>query len=399
MPIAHSLKKTAEQQSGLEENSSLLWLLALVNFLVGLGAFLVVGLFSSIQIAFELSVTQAGLLISFYSLVYAIGSPIGVALTGSLDRKTLLIGCMLVFALSIVLITIVTSYAQLIAVRSLSALAAGIITPVTASIAITSSVANNTGRSLSRVFLGFTAAQALGVPLGTYLGNTYGWEIAFLMVFVMTLLATIVLQYYLEKNIAFSNTDFPVLIETLIDSKLLVSLLCTTSFIVGIYVLYTFLEPIAVQLLDFDQEQIAVLFLVFGFGAVFGNHLGGILNDRIGSYSTLRLLCVIQILLAPFFSLLNSSVVVFFALTFVWSVFGWAFMIAQQSRLAQLSPDRQSVLLSLNAAAIYTGAAIGATLGGQVIALFGIEMLGFAAGLIGLFALWHLLRSEQINIQ
>lgn len=372
-----------------------LWILAAVNFLIGMGGFLIVSLFTPIQTSLGLSVSETGSLISLYALVYALSSPIGVALTGKQDRKAVVIGCLLVFAISSAMVATAGGYLEMIYARTLSAVAAGIITPVTASIAISISSLSCRGRALARVFLGFTLAQAAGIPLGSYLGHTLGWEVVFFLIFALAIVTTILMSVLMPTGIEVQKTDLGVLVDVLFDSKMMISVLCSSTFIVGIYTLYTFLEPLFVQELQFGHIEITMLFLVFGCGAVVGNQLGGVLNDHIGSSTTLYLLCIAQILISPIFSFLPSATPLILLLTLLWSVFGWSFMIAQQSRLVSQAPEKQSVLLALNSAAIYIGAAIGSVLGGIVLVRFGINALGIAGGIFALLALGHLLYSDN----
>lgn len=396
-PTLYSGDKALEPSSTVVDLDPILWLLTIVNFLVGMGAFLVVGLLSPIQIALDLSLMQAGLLLSIYSLAYAVGSPLGVALTGKLDRKTVLLGCLITFMLSTLAAAMASSYLQLIGARIATAIAAGIITPVTASIAVNTCSPKNAGRSLSRVFLGFTLAQVIGIPFSSFLGNSLGWQAAFYVVFGLSALVTPMLALMLKRNIPAEVNDYATLKAALSDSREMFSVLCTATFICGIYILYTFLEPLVVQTLGYGRDEIAALLMIFGLGAVAGNYLGGALSDNIGPSNTLALLCLIQVVLMPLFSFLPKSTLLLWLLTFVWSVFSWSFMIAQQNRLIRQSPRRQGILLALNASAIYIGAAIGSILGGLVVTFASIELLGIAGGLIALLALFHLFFSDFLN--
>ena len=143
------------------------------------------------------------------------------------------------------------------------------------------------------------------------------------------------------------------------------------------------------------RDELTLVLLVFGAGAVTGNIVGGYLADRIGTLRTLVLVSVVQMIALPFFSLLPLDNVLLLLLVFVWSVFGWSFMAPQQARLIVFSPERQGVLLSLNAAAIYVGVSVGTAIGGLVIETWGMNTVGVAAGLGGLISLLHLLLSHR----
>ncbi len=370
--------------------SSLLWVLAVVNFLVGLGAFMVVALLTPIQTSLGITTSQTGLLVSVYALAYAIGSPLGMAITAQLNRKTVLIVCLGIFSLSCLLVAGAGNYTTLIGARVLTALAAGLITPVTAAIAVSQSTESNMGRSLARVFLGFTMAQALGIPIAGLLGQIYGWTVLFYIVALLSLTTTVGLLLHMPRCVSSDTNNLSVLKELLLDWKALVSVLSTTTFIAGIYVLYTYIEPLLTQSPGTDRQSIALGLFVFGCGAVIGNHLGGVLNDRIGSVRTLYWLCGIQGLIMPLFSSTMYYQAPLLVLIFGWSIFSWSFMVPQQSRLVRRSPHHHQMLLALNASAIYLGAAIGSVIGGIVIKQAGIESLGITGGSICLLALVHI---------
>jgi len=118
------------------------------------------------------------------------------------------------------------------------------------------------------------------------------------------------------------------------------------------------------------------MFLVFGFGAMAGNVLGGGLTDRIGPMRTIALLCAAQMLVMPALTLWSVSALATGALIAIWSVCGWSVNVPQQARLAALDLARAPVLLALHSAAIYIGSSVGSAVGGRVLARYGHEGLG-----------------------
>jgi DHA1 family inner membrane transport protein len=133
------------------------------------------------------------------------------------------------------------------------------------------------------------------------------------------------------------------------------------------------------------------MLVVFGAGAVVGNMIGGWLSDRIGPARSLIAVSIGLIVLLPFFSLLPMPDVALAMLTFTWGIVGWAFMAPQQSRIVSLDPASQNVSLSLNASAIYVGAAFGSALGGAVVDGLGFSALGLTTGLAIVAVLGHIL--------
>ena len=177
----------------------------------------------------------------------------------------------------------------------------------------------------------------------------------------------------------------------------MLSVLYTATFLGAIYILFTYFAPLLEAKQGFDRNGVSLFLLMLGLGAVNGNFIGGRLNDRLGSARTLKILCVGQMVMLSLFSFLPMPVLILAVMGFVWSSFGWSFMAAQQTRLVLQTPERQSVVLALNAAAIYVGASLGSYLGGQVLKVWGIDALGLAAAGAMVFALGHLLLSEKVK--
>ena len=147
--------------------------------------------------------------------------------------------------------------------------------------------------------------------------------------------------------------------------------------------------------MGFSRDGVSLFLLAFGVGAVFGNLLGGYLTDRIGAFKTLIFVAVAQIALLPFYSFLPAPVWLLYVHAFVWAVCGWSFAASQQFRLISLAPERQNVMLALNAAAIYLGVSVGALIGGVTLERFGLDALGFAAAAVSVLALVVLFASER----
>jgi predicted MFS family arabinose efflux permease len=185
--------------------------------------------------------------------------------------------------------------------------------------------------------------------------------------------------------------------RTLANLPSMIAVLFTATFLGAIYTLFTYFTPLMEAKMGFGRNMISLSLVVFGVGAVLGNWLGGRLTVWLGPVRTLLLLACAQVLLMAAFSLMPLPLPVFFVLVLVWSVFGWSFMAPQQTRLVGLSPQTAPVLLSLNAAAVYIGAALGSAAGGVIIARFGIEALGLASGGAALLAIAHIVLSRRLS--
>lgn len=366
-----------------------MWL-ALANFAVGMGAFVVIGLLSPVATDLGISRAQAASLLTSYAIVYAIGSPLLVALTGGLEQRLALTLGMAVFGGGALAAALSSGLTAVLAARCVMALGAGLVTPVAATVGVALAGAAQRGRALAVVFGGLTLAQALGVPLGAWIGYAYGWRLAFGLVAVLAAVSAAALALSLPRGVQVAVASLASLKAVLTSLTQSVAVSFTALFIGGLYVLYTFLAALVEARYQLGRDGVTVMLGVFGVGAVVGNSVGGLLTDRIGPQRTLLLLCTAQLLLLPALSLLPLNLWAFGALVGFWSVCCWSFMVPQQARLALLAPERIPVLFALNAAAIYVGSSAGSALGGLTLRTLGFDGLGPIGALLALLALGSL---------
>ncbi len=380
----------------MPENKLVVPFLSAGNFAIGMGAFVVIGMLNPMAEGLGLSASEAGWVMTVYALSYAVGSPVGVSLTGARSRRVVLTVGLFVFGLASALSALAPSAVWLFGARVLAAGGAGLYTPVAASVAATASAPENRGKALAGVFFGLTLAQVLGIPAGSFIAYTFGWQAVFVFVAGLSVFCAVMVWWVVPRGLAFQPTTLATLGETLVDWRAMLGVFYTVSIMGAVYIVYAYLAPLLFKGMGYGRDGLTIVLLVFGAGAVVGNVLGGGLTDRIGAGRTLVLITLAQVVLMPFFSYLPLPEVVLLVLVFVWSVFGWSFMVPQQTRLVAFSPERQSVLLALNAAAIYIGASIGTTIGGVVIDTLSISTLGLAGGLGGGVALVYLMGSERV---
>jgi DHA1 family inner membrane transport protein len=366
--------------------------LAFANFAIGIGAFVVVGVLSPIASGFELTHAQAGMVMSIYALAYAVGSPVAITATGRLDRRSVIMIGMGIFLIASVLCALAANAETLLVARALGALGAGMVTPVGAAIAVAKSPPERRGAALSFVILGLTLAQVAGIPIGSFLGYTAGWRATFWLVAAITALALAGVAWRVPR-IQTPVTNLASLGRTLASPVLMPAILVTASMMSAVWILFTYLAPLLEDRMGYSRDGITFILVVFGAGAVIGNMIGGRLSDWIGPARSLILVAIALILVLPLFSLLPMPDTALVALAFVWGVVGWAFMAPQQSRIIALSPENQNVSLSLNASAIYAGAAIGSAAGGAIVDGLGFAALGWTSGLALIAVLGHILFS------
>jgi MFS transporter, DHA1 family, inner membrane transport protein len=365
----------------------ILLLLAFANFVIGIGAFVVIGVLTPIAGAFDVSHAEAGWVMTAYGLIYAASSPPLVALTGAVDRGFLIVGGLMTLLCGSLLAALAPSFATLLVARALMAVGAGLVTPVAASIAATLVEPERRGRALATVFGGFTLAQVFGVPAGAWLGYSFGWRTAFWAVALLSAIAAAILFKLIPRKLKVPATSLKSLGKVLATPRLDLAISLTALFFGALYALYTYLAAFLEARHGLGRDGVTMALTIFGVAAVIGNGLGGLLTDRIGPALTLVILCVAECVIMPFLTLVAMPLWATLATLAVWSVFSFAFMAAQQARLVALDPLRTSTLFSLNASALYLGGSIGALLGGEALKLAGVDALGPVGALLALAGL------------
>ena len=372
-------------------------ILTLSNFVIGIGAFVIVGLVEPLGIAMQISAAEAGQLLTVYAISYAVLSPVLVALTGRIGRRRVMCMGLAFFALAAVISALAPSMLVLNIARVIAAAGAGMFAPVAAATAAALYPAEQRARVLAMVFFGLSVAQVVGVPAGSWVAYTFGWQWAFWIVVALGIPCLIAAWRIVPAGIKFQPVTLADLGQLLIQWRMLLAVLFTGSFLGSVYVLYTYIAPLLSETMGYGRDGVTLVLAIFGIGAVAGNVASALLTDRLGWKRTLTILCLCQAASMPVFSLLPITDALLFAVTFFWSTTGWAFMAAQQTRLIGLAGARAPVVLSLNAAAIYVGAALGSALGAWVLQRFGIGAIGIAAGLCSLGALAHLHLSARLS--
>jgi len=360
-----------------------------------MGAFVIIGILNPLSDGLSLTEAQAGWILTTFAIAYAIGSPLLVALTGQWDRRRVLLTGLLVFTLATAWSALSGQISGLLASRVAVALGAAMITPVTAGIIVAVSPPEKIGKSLAGVFFGLTLAQAIGIPVASYIGYTYGWSAAFWSVVVLGVLSIVGVVRVVPAALPFKPNSVRTLVNSLLDWRRFSTILFVASFLGSIYVLYTYFTPLLAQSMGYGRDGISLLLFVFGVGAVFGNMLGGWMADKFGSMKALIMICISQVVLLPLYSMLPMPGAALMVLTFVWSVVGWAVAAPQQMRIVKYSPGSENVALALHASSIYIGISVGALVGGFVVTQWSLNALGIAATVCMFVSFAHLLLSER----
>lgn len=368
-----------------------LFALTLSAFAIGTTEFVIVGLIPTIAEQLNVSLPSAGLLVSLYALGVAIGAPVLTALTGKLPRKWLLVGLMALFTLGNLLAWQAPGYESLIVARILTGLAHGVFFSVGSTIATGLVAKEKAASAIAIMFSGLTVALVTGVPLGTWIGQVFGWRETFLVVSLLGLVAMVgsmlLVPGNLPKGAASSVREQ---LSVLTRKPLLLVYAKTALGYGGAFTAFTFLAPILQQVSGFGASAVSLILLVYGVSVAVGNIWGGKLADRMGPLPALKLLfaglAVVLLVLtftAPHPVLAVLTVLVWGAFAFG-NVPGLQVLVVKQAE--RHTPNAVDVASGLNIAAFNVGIALGSVVGGFVVEHLGLMHTSWIGALIVLLA-------------
>ncbi|MEM6052488.1 MFS transporter [Erwinia sp. P7711] len=356
--------------------------LALSAFAIGTTEFVIMGLLPEVAGDLQVSIPSAGWLISGYALGVAIGAPIMALLTAKLPRKRTLMLLMVIFIIGNVLCALAYSYNLLMAARVITALCHGAFFGIGAVVAASLVAPGKQASAVALMFTGLTLANVLGVPLGTWFGQLFGWRATFWGVSVIGILAFISLIVSLPTNRDEKPVHLASEINALANGKLWLSLLMTVFFAAAMFALFSYIAPLLLQVTGISDKGVSWTLFLIGGGLTAGNILGGKLADR-----KLSLSLILSFSLIAVFSLIfswTSHALWLAELTlFLWAMATFATVPGLQINVVRHGKEAPNLVSTLNISAFNVGNAFGAWAGGAVIGSgYGLTAVPVVAALL-----------------
>ncbi|MCG9690241.1 MFS transporter [Vibrio sp. Isolate22] len=366
--------------------------LTLSAFAIGTTEFVIVGLIPTMAADLNVSLPSAGLLVSLYALGVAIGAPVLTALMGKWNRKVVLLTVMSLFVVGNLLAWQAPGYNTLIAARILTGLAHGVFFSIGSTIATGLVAKEKAASAIAIMFTGLTVALVTGVPLGTYIGQTFGWQATFLIVALLGLIALIGSTLLVPNNLKQPPaTKLSAQLKVLTQPRLLLVYAITALGYGGTFTAFTFLAPILENVSGFDSSAISLIMLVYGVSVAVGNIWGGKMADKMGPIKALTVIFsgLAAVLVAFNFTAVNPYASV--ATILIWGAFAFGNVPGLQVYVVKLAekytPDAVDVASGLNIAAFNVGIALGSWGGGIIVAESGLMNTPWIGAVIVLVAL------------
>ena len=359
-----------------------LWPMMFGNVVIGTGVMMAAGTLNDIVASLSVSVATAGQLISSSALLVCFGAPLLAALVAGWDRRKLLVASLLWYSFWHFLAAFAPGFYSLLGFRAMAMVAAAIFTPQAASCIGLLVQEKQRGQAMTFVFLGWSIASVLGMPVGSWIGGHFGWRWSMGLIALMSMAGAYWLWRQMPARVLPPALSMAAWRQTLSSRTIWVTLSVTMMMAAGQFVLFSYMAPFAKARFGVSPGEFSLLLLAYGSMGFVGNALLSRFIDRIGAAR-----CILISLSFMCLSLLLASEVTHatgMALALgLWGLGGFSSNSAQQARLAAQAPWLASASISLNTSAMYAGQAIGATVGGWTLVHQGMGALP-QHGLIGL---------------
>lgn len=340
-----------------------LFVLGLTVFSLGTTEFMIAGLLPELSGAFGVSLPDAGLLISLFAAGVVVGAPLITAATTRIPRKSALVGLLAVFVAGEIVAAAAPSYGVLMVARVVTAVAHGSFFGIGAVVAANLVTPDKRARAIAIMFGGLTIATIAGVPLGTFVGQHFGWRATFAAVAVLGVLDLVGVLLLVPHQPKAGQLGVRRELAAFGNPKVWLALATTTLSQAALYTAYTYVSPLLTDVTGFSPGTVPPLLALFGVGTFLGSVLGGKLADR----ALMRTLCaglaVLAVMLGAF-SLAAHSEPAMVAVLFLFGVGSFLINPALQTRVMNETEGAPTLASTANISAFNIGNALGPWLGG-----------------------------------
>jgi predicted MFS family arabinose efflux permease len=342
--------------------------LMLGNIVIGCSVLAPAGMLGELSSGLGVTIRDAGLLITFGAIMLCIGSPVTAWLTSRIERRTLLAATLAVLALANAASALAVDYASLLVIRLIMLAVGALYTPQAAGTAALIVPPEKRGSTIAYIFLGWSLAAAVGLPLITFIASRYGWRAVYGSIGLIGCCSSILLAWRLPRGLF----GTPVQLKTWADvgrNRMILCLLSITTLqMSGQFVVFTFMGPLLAKLTNAGPDAVGLVFALYGLCGFIGIAIATRIVDTWGPYRTSVLFNALLLtgvtgwtLSAGIYPLMACSVA-------IWGLGFASTNSMQQVRLVSAAPTLASASVSLNTSVLYIGQAVGSAIGGVLYA-------------------------------
>ncbi|WP_414444055.1 MFS transporter [Burkholderia sp. 22PA0106] len=340
--------------------------LAIAAFGIGTTEFVIMGLLPNVALDLGVSIPAAGMLVSGYALGVTIGAPILAVVTAKMPRRQALLGLIGVFIAGNLLCAIAPNYGLLMAARVVTAFCHGAFFGIGSVVASSLVAPNRRAQAIALMFTGLTLANVLGVPLGTALGQAFGWRSTFWAVTAIGVVAAGALALCLPRRLEMPSTSIAREFRVMRNPQVLMVLGISVLASASLFSVFTYITPILEDVTHFSPHEVTLVLLLFGLGLTVGGTIGGKLADWRRMPSLIVTLALIGLVQVVFGSTMHLPIPALVTI-FLWGVLAFAIVPIAQILIVDRASEAPNLASTLNQGAFNLGNATGAWLGGMAI--------------------------------
>lgn len=349
------------------------------NFVIGLGLLGPTAMLGELSAGLGVSIREAGLLITFGAMALCVCSPLMSWLTSRIERRRLLLGISAVVAAANLASAFAPNYAVLLAIRLVLCIAAAPYTPQAAGTVGMLVPAGKRGGSVAYVFLGWTLAAAVGLPLVTFIASRYGWREVYACIGIANCISFVLLAWRLPRGLFGAPVDLSTWTSLARNRLVLLLLAITTLQISGQFSIFTFMAPLLTHLTGAGPDATGLVFAIYGLSGLAGIVTASRIVDGWGAFNASLLATALVLTGMTIWSLGAGALPVMAFGVAVWGLGFGATNSMQQVRLIGAAPEAGAASVSLNTSVLYVGQSIGSAIGGVLFASGHFQASGFVA--------------------
>ena len=343
-----------------------IFMLTFSAFGIGTSEYIIMGLLSEIAEDLNITIPQAGSLVTMYAMGVVVGGPLLAILTMKLSRKIALLSLMFMFIIGNILCALSTSYYFLMVARVLAALCHGTFFGIASVVAAGMVDENKKSQAIALVFMGVSLANILGVPVGTHIGEQFGWRATFWLVSAIGVLSVLALLKFIPSNLPMPSGDIIGEFKILRHRRVFIPLILSVLTSASLFTIFTYIDPILQKVTMVNKATVVKILFWIGAGLSIGTLTGGKLGDKSlikSLISIMFLIVIIQIIML----FVNTKIMPMIATLFAWSITGFAICPMLQVLVVEQAKGAPNLASTFNQSSFNLGNAIGAKYGGLLI--------------------------------
>jgi DHA1 family inner membrane transport protein len=353
--------------------------LMLGNLVTGCSVLAPTGMLSELSSGLDVTIRDAGLLITFGAIVLCIGSPLTAWLTSRIDRRTLLTATLAVLALANIASAFAPDYTTLLVIRLIMLAVGALYTPQAAGTAALIVPAEKRGSTIAYIFVGWSLAAAVALPLITLVASRYGWRAAYGSIGSIGCLSCLLLAWRLPSGLVGSPVDLKTWADVGGNRMIILLLSITTLQMSGQFVVLTFMGPLLTKLTNAGPDAVALVFAFYGVFGFIGIAIATRIVDSWGAYKTSLLFTFVMLTGITGWAVTAGSYPLMACAVAIWGLGFASTNSMQQVRLVNAEPALASASVSLNTSVLYIGQALGSAIGAVLYARDLLHGVGYVA--------------------